>query len=117
LERVGGDEELLFEVVEIFINEAPKALTRLRQALSRGDAEAVERVAHGLKGEIGYLGIRALSQQTRELEEAGRRRDMASAEPLVASLEAEIPYVVSAVRQVCNEMQERQQADERGIAR
>ena len=117
LERVGGDEELLFEVVEIFINEAPKALTRLRQALSCGDAEAVERVAHGLKGEIGYLGIRSLSQQTRELEEAGRRQDMVSCEPLVASLEAEIPYVVSAVRQACNEMQERQQAEERGTAR
>ncbi len=115
LDRVGGDEELLFEVVEIFLNEAPSALVKLRRALSDKDPEAVERIAHGLKGEIGYLGIRVLSQGIRELEEAGRRRDLSSAGPLLASLEAEIPYVVRAVRQACSEMQDRQTAQERGI--
>jgi len=114
LERVGGDEELLFEVVEIFLNEAPHALIKLRRALSSGDSKAVERIAHGLKGEIGYLGIRTLSQMARELEEAGRKQDLMAAEPLLASLETEIPYVVRAVRQACSVMQERRQAEERG---
>ena len=113
LERVGGDEELLFEVVEIFLSEAPNALVKLRRALSDGDAQAVERIAHGLKGETGYLGIRVLSQETRDLEEAARSGDLSRAEPLLAYLESEIPYVVSAVRKACGEMQERQQSEER----
>jgi signal transduction histidine kinase/CheY-like chemotaxis protein len=115
LKRVGDDEELLLEVVEIFLNEAPQALVKLRRALTGEDSIAVARIAHGMKGEVGYLGIGTLSQKTRDLEEAGNRQDLETAEALVTSLEAEIPYVVMAVRQTCTKMRERQQSCDKGV--
>jgi HPt (histidine-containing phosphotransfer) domain-containing protein len=53
LERLGGDEKLLHEVIGIFLEEVPQHLAGLEQAIAQGDARAVEEIAHKLKGELG----------------------------------------------------------------
>jgi two-component system sensor histidine kinase/response regulator len=98
LERLGGDKDLLHEVVEIFIDQAPKHLDTLRCALTQGDAEGVEKTAHNMKGELGYLGISELSQQARELEELGRKPDLEQASRIFVAFEIEISKVVLAMR-------------------
>ena len=98
LDRLGGDEKLLQEVIQIFIDEAPKHLDTLRSALSQGDAEAVERIAHSLKGELGYLGISEVSQKSRELEELGREHDLEQASRIFPSFEVEVSAIVAAMR-------------------
>jgi HPt (histidine-containing phosphotransfer) domain-containing protein len=45
LERLGGDEKLLHEVIEIFLEEVPKHMASLRQAIAQGNAEAIEEMA------------------------------------------------------------------------
>jgi HPt (histidine-containing phosphotransfer) domain-containing protein len=74
LEQLGGDETLLQEVVEIFLEDAPKQLAALRLAVAQGIAETVETTAHSLKGELGYMGLPEILQRARELEEMGRGR-------------------------------------------
>ncbi len=71
LERLGGDEKLLHEVMEIFLEEVPKHLLELREAITQQNAETAERIAHSLQGELGYLGIAELSHGAREIEERG----------------------------------------------
>src|SRR5262249_50755006 len=41
----------LAEVIALFREEAPQRLTALREAIERGDARALQRAAHTLKGE------------------------------------------------------------------
>jgi signal transduction histidine kinase/CheY-like chemotaxis protein/HPt (histidine-containing phosphotransfer) domain-containing protein len=98
LERLGGDESLLQEVLGIFLEQTPKLLETLRTALARGDAEAIERTAHSMKGELGYLGAQAVSQKARKLEELGRSRNLESASQIFASFEADILAIVEAIR-------------------
>ena len=98
LERLGGDEDLMHQVVEIFIDQAPKHIDRLRCALAQGDAEGVEKTAHNMKGELGYLGIPELSQQARELEELGRKPDLEQASRIFVAFEIGISKVVLAMR-------------------
>lgn len=98
LERLGGDEGLLDEVIGIFVDQAPRHLDALRQALAQGDAKAVEATAHNLKGELGYLGITKVAQKARELEELGRRHDLQPAAPTFSSLESDIVGIVAAMR-------------------
>ena len=86
LERLGGDEKLFHEVIEIFLDDVPKHMASLRRAIAAGDAEAVEGAAHTLKGELGYLGISEVSQKARELEEFGRNSDLRFAADLYATL-------------------------------
>jgi len=69
LEQLGGDEMLLQEVMDIFLEEAPKHLAALRLAVTQGVAETVETAAHTLKGELGYLGIPEISQRASQIEE------------------------------------------------
>jgi signal transduction histidine kinase/CheY-like chemotaxis protein/integral membrane sensor domain MASE1 len=97
LERIGNDESLLREVTDIFLEETPKLLARLREAVTAQAAEIVERTAHSLKGELAYFGSSA-AHFARELERIGRERDLAEAAGLLASLETEVTSLMAAVR-------------------
>jgi signal transduction histidine kinase/DNA-binding response OmpR family regulator len=90
LDRIGGDEELLRDLCQIFLEESPKLLQKLRQALEAGDSDGVMRAAHSLKGEAGYLGARGTSQAARQLEEMGQKKDLSRAGDTLAVLEREV---------------------------
>jgi signal transduction histidine kinase/CheY-like chemotaxis protein/HPt (histidine-containing phosphotransfer) domain-containing protein len=98
LEKLGGDETLYAEVIEIFLSEAPKHLAKLKIALAEGNPQTVESVAHSLKGELGYLGDSQLSQSARELEEAGRNYDLERAAVSFQRLEDEVLILLSSIR-------------------
>jgi HPt (histidine-containing phosphotransfer) domain-containing protein len=98
LEALGGDEKLLHEVVEIFLEEVPKHMASLRQAIAQGNAEAAEMAAHTLKGELGYLGISEVSRKARELEEVAHKSDLQSAASIYTGFEAEISEVLISMR-------------------
>jgi two-component system, sensor histidine kinase and response regulator len=98
LERLGGDEKLFHEVIEIFLDDVPKHMAGLQRAIAAGDAEAVEGAAHTLKGELGYLGISEVSQKARELEEFGRNSDLRFAGDLYATLASELSELLTSMR-------------------
>jgi signal transduction histidine kinase/CheY-like chemotaxis protein/HPt (histidine-containing phosphotransfer) domain-containing protein len=98
LERLGGDEMLLREVLQIFLDGAPTRIATLRQAVTEQNPEVLEKAAHSLKGELGYLGISALSQQARELEEMGRNRDLQKAATVLVEFENGISAVLNQMR-------------------
>jgi signal transduction histidine kinase/CheY-like chemotaxis protein len=99
LERLEGDQELFQEICRIFLDESPKLMTRLQQALAQGDPEEVSRAAHSLKGASGYLGATNVSQLSRQLETMGRNRELAQAAAVFEQLEKEMASLSSAVRQ------------------
>jgi signal transduction histidine kinase/CheY-like chemotaxis protein len=90
LERIGGDQQLLGDLCQIFLEESPKLMAKLRQAVDSGDCEGLMRAAHNLKGESSYLGASGTSQAARQLEEMGRNRDLSHADSTLAELEREI---------------------------
>jgi two-component system, sensor histidine kinase and response regulator len=79
LERLGGDEGLLRELCEIFLQESPKLLRNLRQAVTEGDASSVMRAAHSLRGEVSYLGAAEASEAAQQLEYMGDHNNLAAA--------------------------------------
>ena len=98
LERLGGDEALLHEVIEIFLNDVPKHMASLGRAIAAGDAVAVEGAAHTLKGELGYLGISEVSEMARELEDFGRNSDLRFAAGLYATFASELSELLTSMR-------------------
>jgi signal transduction histidine kinase/DNA-binding response OmpR family regulator len=100
LERLGGDEKLLYEIVEIFLAEGPEQISVLRHAIAEGDAGGIERAAHGLKSELGYLGISQVSQKASELEGMGRRRDLHQSAEVFAAFDTEISAILKSMRGV-----------------
>jgi CheY-like chemotaxis protein len=98
LDGLGGDKQLLCEIVEIFLAETPKNLEAMRQAITRKDSKKIERIAHSLKGELGYLRVPGASQKARELEDMGRACDLHCAADSFAALEAEILAVIDSMK-------------------
>ena len=78
----------------------PNTWPPLRQAIADGNAEAIERTAHTLKGELGYLGISEVSRKAREMEELGQKSDLRLAAGLYATFEPELCEVLISMRRM-----------------
>lgn len=87
LSRVGGDLQLLKEIAVLFLEDYPKSLEELHAAAAHGDAKAIERAAHGLKGSVANFGAGAAFEAARSIETAGRSLQIAEIEPMMAKLE------------------------------
>jgi HPt (histidine-containing phosphotransfer) domain-containing protein len=87
LSRVGGDAELLKEIAILFLDDYPKSLSELRQAVAAGDARRVERSAHGLKGSVSNFGARPAVDAAMELETMGRAQKLVEVEQVLHTLE------------------------------
>jgi signal transduction histidine kinase/DNA-binding response OmpR family regulator/HPt (histidine-containing phosphotransfer) domain-containing protein len=90
LDRIGGDEELLQDLCHIFLEESPKLLQKLQQAVTAGDTDGVMRAAHSLKGEAGYFGADGTSHAARQLEDMGRDKNLSGAGDALAALERDL---------------------------
>jgi PAS domain S-box-containing protein len=97
LGRLGGDEELFAEVAEIFRTDSPNMLDEIRAALAAGDAVAVRRSAHGLKGAAGYVGGTGVAALAMQLEKLGEAGTLADAPPAFAALELEVSRLSAAL--------------------
>jgi HPt (histidine-containing phosphotransfer) domain-containing protein len=96
--RIGDDDALLCEIIDLFLEENPKQLSALKQALSEADAASVERIAHALKGELGCLQAIEAGRHARELEEQARDGRLEGAARLLQLLENEISAAAKAMR-------------------
>jgi len=87
LARVGGDIELLKEIAALFLEDYPRSLDEINQALAAGDAKTLERSAHGLKGAVANFGARAAVDAAFQLEQLGRAHKLDQVPQTLAALE------------------------------
>ncbi len=99
LERVEGDEALLSELVQVFLEEVPEQLHSMQQGLAAADFEVIERTAHTLKGELIYLGLTEIAEKARALEQQGRERNLQAAAELFADFNAQLLKAAAAMRE------------------
>ena len=96
--------DVLAQIVDNYIEQAPQLLQAMRNAVAKGDAVALHRAAHGLRSASANLGATALSQLCKKLEGMGKAG--ITAEALADVLQAEEAYeTVKAALQI-----ERQQS-------
>jgi len=103
LRRVDGDRDLLREVAGLFFEDTPRLLAEVRNAITRGDGNALERSAHTLKGSVGNFGARVASEAAHRLEQMGRQGDFARASETFAELEGQITLLIPALEALLNE--------------
>jgi HPt (histidine-containing phosphotransfer) domain-containing protein len=72
LENLGGDPEILAEILGLFIEDSTRLLGELREAVGRGDRARVAKLAHTLKGSTANCQATACSQAALGLEQAAR---------------------------------------------
>jgi HPt (histidine-containing phosphotransfer) domain-containing protein len=94
------DSALLDEVVAIFAGEAPQQIAAVRAALASGDAGAIERAAHRLKGVALGVGARALAATAAAIERSGRAGDVDSGVRAAPALDADFEAAREALARV-----------------
>lgn len=85
------------DLVETFLDGAPGSLTALKEAVASGDADALIRGAHSLKGASGDMGAVGLAALCKRLEAVGRAGSSDGAENAVREIEAEYERVKRAL--------------------
>ena len=93
-----GEPDVLKEVLQLFLEDVPARMTRLREAWQSGDAVGVQRAAHSLKGSAGNIGATQLLAVCSRLDEQGRSGDLTNLPPLVASLDIEYARVEAEIQ-------------------
>lgn len=93
LDRMGGDKELIREVVALFLDDSPKLLEQMREAIRQGDANGLQKLAHTLKGSVGNFSAKAAVQAALDLEDMGKTGDISQATGTFELLEQEIARV------------------------
>ena len=78
-QAMGTERTEMQEILDIYLEEMPVSLERLRLAIARDDANEVGLVAHNCSGTSANCGMTALVAPFQELERMGRENTLAGA--------------------------------------
>ena len=99
MDRVGGDEELFREIVELFLVDCPIRVAAIDAAVTSGDPEKIRLAAHALKGSAGNLSAISLMSAARTLERMGIEKRLAAAPTALRQLSAQALLTMDLLRQ------------------
>jgi signal transduction histidine kinase/DNA-binding response OmpR family regulator/HPt (histidine-containing phosphotransfer) domain-containing protein len=88
-----GGEALLQRVINAYVNDTPKHLQSLRQAVASTNAANMRKAAHSLKSSSANVGAEALAQMSKTLETLGRADTTDGAAAILANMENEFEAV------------------------
>ena len=93
LSVVDGDIDLLRVVAGAMLQEVDGDLSVLKSALAAGDAPAVQRISHTLKGALSSLGAKSSAILAERIERMAATGDLAEALPVFHEFQAQIVNV------------------------
>jgi HPt (histidine-containing phosphotransfer) domain-containing protein len=99
--RVGGDMELLRELVGLFADDCPHQVAAVREALERQDLRAIERSAHTIKGVVSNFAARAAFDAAQRVESLGRKGELLQAREAFHVLLHELERLNAALSTFC----------------
>jgi two-component system sensor histidine kinase/response regulator len=92
--RVSGDDELMTEVIRLFLEDLPMRLAAIKDAVNSRNADALRTAAHALKGSAGNLSADGLFDAARVLERVGAESRMDAAEAAWRQLSVEATNII-----------------------
>ncbi|NET25019.1 response regulator [Okeania sp. SIO1I7] len=94
----GGESELLVEVIDCYLEDSPKLLDEMSQAIKQQQAKLLQRSAHSMKSSSASVGASNLSELCKELEYIGREGTTEGADKILSQAQAEYRLVETALR-------------------
>jgi HPt (histidine-containing phosphotransfer) domain-containing protein len=88
--QVGFDEDLMRELIDLFLNESPCQVVEMREALTAGDFDRLARVAHTLKGSFATFHAAQARTRAQQLETASKAAEAPECRQLLSLLEHDL---------------------------
>ncbi len=98
MDRVDDDIEFLEETVSFLAEDSPPLLEEVRRSAAAGDAEALTRSAHALKGMFSNFSAGPATDAAGALEKMGRGNQLSEVKTSVDALEEETSRLCDALR-------------------
>ena len=95
---LGGNAGLLSEVVATFVEETPRMIADVREAVAGKDPYRVRFAAHSLRGALLTVSAEPAAAVANRLEQLGAQGDLANAEQELSELEAELHRLTEELR-------------------
>ncbi|MDX2003599.1 MAG: Hpt domain-containing protein [Chitinophagales bacterium] len=96
----GNDNEKVKKYVNMFLSKAPEQLDALKKHTEAKNWEEVKIIAHSLKPQSGYMGIKSLEQDLRTIEDyAGNQVRLELVAGLVAHIEVTLNQAFAELEQ------------------
>lgn len=98
LSRLEDDHNLLSDIIEIYLEDSPPLLDKIRRAVMGNDSRALQRAAHSLKGLAVTLSAGDVAAAASRLEHMGSSNCLSDAAAAVAELESYLNDLNSAAQ-------------------
>ena len=90
LSHLGGKEELLRSVINLFFHESPGMMEEIERAVQLRNADGVSLSTHTLKGTLSVLGAKEAHAAAARLADLGQSGDLSEADRVFSELEWEV---------------------------
>jgi CheY-like chemotaxis protein len=90
LDGVGGEASLLVNLIDVFLDDCPRLLARIRRAISQQRVESFRQATHAFKGSISNFGQTRAYEAVRRLEAKGKTSSLRGAEKAFLRLKEEM---------------------------
>jgi HPt (histidine-containing phosphotransfer) domain-containing protein len=94
----GGRADLVAEVIDVFVVDAPVMVTRLRKAAAGGEVAELAAAAHAIKGSAGNFSQGEVYERARALEMRARSGDGNNAVAACEEIEASVGRLSAELR-------------------
>ncbi len=101
--NVEGDLEFAQELIAVFIEDAPRQIEELRNALAEGNPEKVRNSAHSIKGAVGNFSKGESWETAFALECAGKSGDLSRGAALMNDLQAQLDGLMAELSRFAQE--------------
>ncbi|MFO8033072.1 MAG: response regulator [Desulfohalobiaceae bacterium] len=98
LERVGEDKEVMREILESVLKDAPDRLESLKKAVEARNLQEVHSLAHSIKGMAGNISAPRVRETAFKLETLGANQELSGMEELISELENEFALLQKALQ-------------------
>ncbi|MBI5674765.1 MAG: response regulator [Nitrospirae bacterium] len=88
--RFGDDKDFFKEMVHEFLSYVPAQIKAIEEAVASGDADAVQKNAHSIKGAAGNLSSTRVQSLALTIEHKGRDKDISGLTDIIDKLRSEI---------------------------
>jgi CheY-like chemotaxis protein/nitrogen-specific signal transduction histidine kinase len=90
MKRLGGDANLLREIIQLFFEDSPELLTRVRESAASGKAREAERAAHSLRGLTSNFDAKRAASAAADVEARAKAGRLKEIPELLPRLEGEL---------------------------
>ena len=88
--RMMNDEELLREIIQIYLDDTPAKLEQIKNCLDINDLPAVAREAHSLKGASLNVEAKAVAELAQKLQNTAEALNLLSTQQILQEIEQEM---------------------------